>query len=37
MPIIHADYRIGSLPFKYYYRDRKSGTIIDNAVIAEVK
>ena len=36
MPIIHADYHIGESPFRYYYRDIESETIIDNGVITEV-
>jgi len=36
MPIIHADYQIGESPFRFYYRDMESETIIDNGVIAEV-
>ncbi len=36
MPIIYADYQIGSSPFKYYYRDCGTGSIIDNGVLAEV-
>ena len=37
MPIIHAEYQIGEIPFRFYYRDMQSESILDNGVIAEVE
>jgi len=37
LPIIYADYQIGESPFRLYYRDLESKTIIDNGAIVQVE